>query len=146
MFEFLLELLLVEHLPARHPVDPGAHFGKPILVSKLHRRLARHHAGENVILECEVGRGHRGPPGHNHQRADHGPERHRPEPHQAVAVAESEGACGRPAITGARLRFGCVIDPLTLGSGAMLVVRMGRIADVTALVTGVVLLGVLVAV
>ncbi len=98
LLDLLLDLLLLEHVAARHPVDLGAHVGDAVLISRLHLRLLRDHPGEHVVLEGEIGGGHHAPARHDHEGADTGPECHRAEADLAAAMAEGEGT--------ARLRLG----------------------------------------
>ena len=55
--ELLLELLLVEQLPAGDAVDLGAQFGDAVLVGELHFGLAADQAREHVVAEGEIGAG-----------------------------------------------------------------------------------------
>ena len=57
LIELVLDLLLVEQLPARHPIDLRAQFGDAILVAKLHLGLPRDQAREHVVAKGEIGRG-----------------------------------------------------------------------------------------
>ena len=76
--ELLLELLLVEQLPAGDAVDLGAQFGDAVLVGELHLGLAADQPGQHVLVECEISAGGDRPDRHDHQRADHDPKRDRP--------------------------------------------------------------------
>ena len=88
LLDLLLDLLLLEHVAARHPVDLGAHLGDAVLISGLHLRLLRDHPREHVVLEGEIGGGHHAPTRHDHEGADTGPECHRPEADLAATMTE----------------------------------------------------------
>ncbi len=92
LVELLLELLLVEQLAARHPVHLGAHIGDAVFIGELHFGLAGDHAGQHVVLECEIGGGDHAPSGHDHEGSDHRPECHRANSELTAAMAEGERA------------------------------------------------------
>jgi hypothetical protein len=70
----LLELLLIEKLPAGHAVDPGAHLGEAILIGVLHFGLPRSHPGKHIVLKREIGGGHHRPARHDDKGPHHRPE------------------------------------------------------------------------
>ena len=55
--ELLLELLLVEQLPAGDAVDLRAQFGDAVFVGELHFGLTADQAREHVLVEREIGAG-----------------------------------------------------------------------------------------
>jgi len=55
-------------------------------------RLTRDQASQHVLAECEIGRGHERPAGHDHQPPDDAPERDGPESNLASAETEGVGA------------------------------------------------------
>jgi hypothetical protein len=138
LLDLLLELLLFEHVAARHPVDLGAHLGDAVLIGRLHL-----HPGEHVVLEGEIGGGRHAPPRHDHEGADHGPECHRADADLAAGMAEHEGTAllrlGGRGLGGFSLG-GLRAVPLAGMLGA--VARIGMLCAVVglsgaALVTGV---------
>ena len=54
LVELLVELFLIEQLPAGGAVDLGAQFGDAVLVGVLHLRLARDQPGQNVVAEEQI--------------------------------------------------------------------------------------------
>ena len=105
VIDLLLDLLLVDELAAREPVDLGAQLGDAIFVGVLHLRLAGEQAGQHVVAEGEIGGGDDRPAGHDHECADDGPECDRPDAHLALAMAERPVALRprprlRSAVTG----------------------------------------------
>ena len=59
LLELLLELLLVEQLPAGDAIDLRAQLGDAVLVGELLLGLARDQPVEHVVAEGEIGRGAR---------------------------------------------------------------------------------------
>ena len=57
LVELLVELFLVEHLPAGGAVDLGAQLGDAILIGVLHLGLARDQPRQHVVAESKIGRG-----------------------------------------------------------------------------------------
>jgi len=114
LIELLVELFLVQQLPARGAVDLGAQLGDAVFVSVLHLGLTGDQARQDVIAEREIGGRRRRPHPEQDDRADHDPEYDRPNSDlatgmgQGVAVARlcDRGRCrmrgrtarGRPAI------------------------------------------------
>jgi hypothetical protein len=88
----MLELLLVEQLAVREAIDLRPQFRDAVLVGILHMSLARDQAPQHVLAECEIGRGHERPAGHDHEPADDAPERDGSESNLARAEAEAVGA------------------------------------------------------
>ena len=86
--ELLLELLLVEQLPAGDAVDLRAQFGDAVLIGELHFRLAADQPRQHVLAEGEIGAGRDRPDRHHHQRADHDPEGDRADAHLSAAMRE----------------------------------------------------------
>ena len=80
LFELLLVLLLVDQLAAGDAVDAAAQLGDAVLVAELHLGLPGDEAREHVLAEGKVGGGRDAPHRHDHQRADHDPERDGTEP------------------------------------------------------------------
>ena len=74
LLELLLELLLVQQLPAGDAVDLGAKFGDAVLVGELLLLLPRDQPRQHVVVEGEIGAGRKRPAGHDHQAADRDPE------------------------------------------------------------------------
>ena len=115
LIHLLLDLLLVEHLPAGQPIHLAAQLGDAILIGVLHVGLTRDQTGEQVVTEGEIaGRAHR-PYGHHYQCADGGPERDRAETDlmsgmgERIAVADrawrSRSALAVRILVGAALRI-----------------------------------------
>ena len=88
LLELLLELLLVEQLPAGDAVDLGAQFGDAVLVGELLLLLARDQPRQHVVVEGEIGAGRKRPAGHDHEAADRDPEGDRAEPDLAAGMAQ----------------------------------------------------------
>ncbi len=93
--QLLLELLLVEQLPAGDAVDLRAHLGDAVLIGELHLRLAADQAGEHVVAEGEIGAGRDRPDRHHDQRPDHDPERDRADADLTAAMLERVAALAR---------------------------------------------------
>ncbi len=138
LVELLLELFLVEQLAARHPVHLGAHLGDAVLIGELHFGLARDHAGEHVVLECEIGRGDHAPAGHDHEGSDHGPECHRADADLTAAMPEREDSLVAPPVT-ARPGMGGFRVARPFGRAGMLGAT-GMVMDLAAPVTVMILL------
>ena len=79
LFEFLVELFLIQQLPAGRAIDLGAKFRDPVLVGVLHFRLSCDQPRQHIVTKREIGRGRRRPHSKRGDGADHDPERHRPE-------------------------------------------------------------------
>ena len=94
LVELLLVLLLVQQLATGDAIDLGAQLGDAILVAELHVRLPRDQSREHVLAKGEVGGGRDAPDRHDHQRADHDPERDRSE--RATAVRHARRIVRRP--------------------------------------------------
>ena len=90
----MFELFLVEQLPAGDAIDLRAQFGDAVLVGELHLGLAADQPGEHVLVEGEIGSGGDRPDRHDHQRADHDPERDRADADLASAVDQCVVAVG----------------------------------------------------
>src|SRR6516162_9589452 len=73
--ELLLELLLIEQLPAGCAIDACAQFGDAVLVCALQIGLPRDQALEEIVAESKIRRGCDRPAGHDHDGADKNPER-----------------------------------------------------------------------
>ena len=86
--ELLLELLLIEELPAGNAIDLRAQFRDAILIGDLHMRLTRDQAGEHIVAEGKIASRQQRPRGHDDKRADHDPERQRTDPHLAAGMHE----------------------------------------------------------
>src|SRR5207244_3488190 len=71
LFEPLLELLLVEQLPAGDAIDLRAQLGDAILIGELLFGLARDQAGEHVVVEGEIASGRQRPAGPRSPRPAH---------------------------------------------------------------------------
>ena len=65
LLELLLELLLVEQLPAGDAVDLRAKFGDAVLVGELLLLLPRDQPRQHVVVEGEIGPGRKRPAGHD---------------------------------------------------------------------------------
>ena len=74
LLELLLELLLVQQLPAGDAVDLGAQLGDAVFIGELLVLLAGDQARQHVVVEGEIGAGGKRPAGHDHQAADRDPE------------------------------------------------------------------------
>ena len=95
LLELLLELLLVEQLPAGDAVDLGAQLGDAVLVGELLFLLPRDQPRQHVVVEGEIGAGRERPAGHDHEAADRDPEGDRAEPELAAGMGERVvGAAG----------------------------------------------------
>ena len=57
LIELLIELFLIEQLAARGSVDLGPQVSDAVLIGVLHLGLTRDQAGENVVVEGEIGGG-----------------------------------------------------------------------------------------
>ena len=57
LVELLVELFLVEQLPAGGAIDLGAQFGDAVLIGVLHLGLTRDQPGQDVVAEREIGGG-----------------------------------------------------------------------------------------
>ncbi len=99
LIELLLELLLVQELPAGDAIDLGSQIGDAILIGVLHVGLAGDQAGQEIVAKGEISGGGDRPYRHHHQRADHRPERHRSEAHLAAAMIERVVAGDDPGAT-----------------------------------------------
>ena len=122
--EFLLELFLVEQLPAGDAIDLRAQFGDAVLISELHLGLAPDQSGEHVLVECKISSGGDRPDRHDHQRADHDPERDGADADLASAVDQCVVAAAALQVArhgGSRLR-----GIAAAGVGGSRVVRLGR--------------------
>ena len=97
-FELLLELLLIEQLPAGDAVDLRAQFGDAVLIGELHLGLAADQAGEHVVAEGEIGAGQDRPHRHDHQGSDHDPERHRPDAHLVAGMLQRIAAAAAAVV------------------------------------------------
>jgi hypothetical protein len=53
----LLELLLIEQLPTRGAIEPGAQFGDAVFVGVLLLGLPGEQAAKNVVAECKLSGG-----------------------------------------------------------------------------------------
>jgi hypothetical protein len=115
LLEPLLELFLVKQLPACDAINLSTQLGDAILVCELLLLVARDQAGEHVLLEGEVGAGRERPAGHDHETADHDPERHRPKPDLPAGMTERVARSCRGRATPIRLRHTPRIGP-KLGS------------------------------
>ena len=71
----MLELFLVEQLSAGDAIDLCAQLGDTVFVGELHLGLAPDQPGEHVVMEREISAGGDRPKRHDHQGADHDPER-----------------------------------------------------------------------
>ena len=80
LFEFLIELFLIQQLAAGGAVHFRAQFRDAVFVGVLHFRLACDQPGENVVAEREIGRSRRRPDAERRHGPDHNPEHHGPEP------------------------------------------------------------------
>jgi len=81
-------LFLVQQLAAGDTIDLHAHFSYAILISKLHRGLARNQPREDVIMKCEIRCSDRRPDRHNDERTDDGPESDRAEAEVLTGMCE----------------------------------------------------------
>ena len=79
VLKFLLELLLIEQLPTRGAIEPGAQFGDAVFVGVLLLGLSGEQAAKHVVAECKISGGGQRPTGHDHHGADSNPERDRSE-------------------------------------------------------------------
>ena len=112
LFELLLVLLLVDQLATGDAVDAAAQLGDAVLVAELHLGLPGDEAREHVLAEGKVGGGGDAPHRHDHQRADHDPEREGTEPQLPPGV--DKGVARRPP------PHGCVGGPVCAGMGGMM--------------------------
>ncbi|OIQ72153.1 hypothetical protein GALL_462240 [mine drainage metagenome] len=98
LFEFLVELFLIQQLAAGGAVNPRAEFRDAVFVGVLHLRLARDQPGENVVAEREIGRGRGRPHPQRRHGADDDPERDRAKPDLLAGmyqrIAASRALCG----------------------------------------------------
>ncbi|MGZ8396450.1 MAG: hypothetical protein ACXW3X_07830 [Rhodoplanes sp.] len=79
LVERLLDLLMVQELARRYPIDLRAHFCEAIFIGNLQIGLADDKLRDDLVMKGEVGRSDDRPAGHDHQRADDRPERDRTE-------------------------------------------------------------------
>ena len=86
LIELLVELLLIEQLPAGGAIDLGAQFGDAVFIGVLHVRLSRDQSRQHVVAEREIGGGRGGPCAQYRDRPDHDPEHHGSEPHLLAGV------------------------------------------------------------
>ena len=111
LFELLLVLLLVDQLATGDAVDAAAQLGDAVLVAELHLGLPGDEAREHVLAEGKVGGGRDAPHRHDHQRADHDPERDGTEPQLPPGMGK--GVARRPP------PHGCVGGPVWAGMGGI---------------------------
>jgi len=109
-------------LAAGELVDLAAQIGDAILIGVLHLRLAREQAGEHIVAEGEIGGGNSRPSGHHDQRADDGPERHRPDADLSSAMTQGPAGLRRRIFrtrSGAPEAVGMALVSSTSNSGPM---------------------------
>ena len=80
LVELLVELLLIQQLPAGGAIDLGAQFGDSVFIGVLHLGLAGDQPGQHVVAKREIGGGRGRPHAEHDDGADDDPEHHRPEP------------------------------------------------------------------
>ena len=122
VIQLLLELFLIEELPAGVAVDLGAQFRDAVFVGELLLGLVRDQAAQHVITKGEVGRRRDRPTGHDDDGADGDPERHRAETDLAAGmrdgVAGVARGLGRDAAAGLRAAGGAIAGGLHRMVGA----------------------------
>ncbi len=101
LVELLVELFLVEQLPAGGAVYLGTQFGDAVFIGVLHLGLAGDQPGQNVVAKGKIGRGRCRPHTEHHNGADDDPEHHGTEP-DLLAVMDDGIAIAR----GGRSRLG----------------------------------------
>ncbi len=98
LVELLLELFLIEQLPAGDAVDLGAQLRDPVLVGELLFLLPGDEPRQHVVVEGEVGAGRERPAGHDHEAAHRDPEGDRSD---GGPDGRNGPACNRPCAAGA---------------------------------------------
>jgi hypothetical protein len=88
LFELLIELFLIEQLPACRAIDAGAQFGDAILVGILHFRLPRDQARQDIVTKGKIGCRCRRPRAEQRHRTDNDPEHLGSEPHLLAGVRQ----------------------------------------------------------
>ena len=102
LVELLVELLLVEQLPAGGAIDLGAQFGDAVFIGVLHLGLTGDQPGQDVVAKGEIGRGRRRPHAEHDDRADDDPEHDRPEPDLLAGMDDGIAVTGRSGSGGLR--------------------------------------------
>src|SRR5262249_26954700 len=88
LVEFLVELFLVEQLPAGGAIDARAQLRDAVLIGVLHLGLARDQAGEDIVAERKIGGGRRRPHAEQGDGANADPEHDRPEANLLAGMAD----------------------------------------------------------
>ncbi len=92
LIEFLVELFLVEQLPAGGAIDLGAQFRDSVLIGVLHLRLPRDQPGQDVVAEREIGGRRSRPETEQDDGTDRDPEQHRADPDLSAGMLQGIAA------------------------------------------------------